>query len=77
MCIILLLRLILLHNLFAERAKRGFFILSYLFIVVFIKYLFLISFAVNAFLFCELNSFLRSDEIRIAFYWEVRNNLDM
>ena len=72
------MRLILLHNLFAERAKRGFFILSYLFIVVFIKYLFLISFAVNTFLFCELNSFVY-DQTRLGlhFSWEVRDDLDM
>ena len=68
----------MLHNLFAERAKRGFFILSYLFIVFFIKYLFLISFAVNTFLFCELNSFVY-DQMRLGlhFSWEVRNDLDM
>ena len=39
--------------------------------VFFTNYLFLISFVVNAFLFCELNSFVYNQiESRIAFFLE-------
>ena len=62
----------MLHNLFAEWAKRGFFILSYLLIVFFLPtVLFLISFVVNTFLFCELSSFVYDQiESRVAFFLE-------
>ena len=51
-------------------SKRGFFILSYFLIVFFLPtVLFLISFVVNTFLFCELNSFVYDQiESGVAFF---------